>query len=347
MAGMPSNQRKSVVRQYQSLPAVMIELDGLSILKSVRSGMLQAVEAHTGGMRQSLVTIAVVLLLCAAATTAQQNTLDSVVQQTTPLVTGEYKQQISAALPGVLRKAADARAAGDTSVEALSNAFSSLEELTGAPLSAKNRQAVIDGINRVYSASFVQPPPEAPAPAAPKRPQQQGGQASSVSDSKKGSVAAGVASIVVPAMVGSLGFLALLCCGLCFMRKKWKKQEEEEVLPEAHPSSKKLPEGTNGRNRGALAESVSTDSYHVAAEFNLSAFYRQAQTMFSNSAAAAAPPVGGPGHGPHIVAPYHTSIAITGVPSPPAGPPTAQGARPGIGSKIRVQGYKRPPKPHH
>lgn len=393
---------------------------------------------------------------------------------TQPLTTS---QQISAALPGVLRKAAEARAAGDTSVEALSNAFSSLEELTGAPLSARNRQAVIDGINRVYSASFVQPPPEAPAPAAPKRPQQQGGQASSVGDSKKGSVAAGtwaegpkpkaavpdstptpaeapleatlpaapsldvpkqpkakaavkpqvpaeqqaqpaaaavvqsppprikakepspaatqpvrnaaadnsvpaaapvavpapapaqapvtdsraspaasaaptsspspaagaapaappasptaapsavaakgdstaqqqaassstnssnnsssgtnssssnsssadqgkdkevkppsspdkpipntpagVASIVVPAMVGSLGFLAVLCCGLCYMRKKWKKQGVEEVLPEAHPSSKKLPEGSNGHSGVPLAESVSTGSCH-AAEF--------------------------------------------------------------------------------
>lgn len=94
MARIPSHQHTSVVRRYHSFPATMIELDGLSILNSVRSGMLQAAVVHTGGMRQSLVTMAVVLLLCAAATTAQQNTLDSVVKQTMPLVTGEYKQQV-------------------------------------------------------------------------------------------------------------------------------------------------------------------------------------------------------------------------------------------------------------
>jgi len=68
-------------------------------------------------------------------------------------------------------------------------------------------------------------------------------------------------------MVGSLGFLAVLCVGLCYMNRKWSSQGPKDVLPAADPTSKKLPEDNNKQGGVAVAESVSTGSCQLAAEF--------------------------------------------------------------------------------
>lgn len=206
--------------------------------------------------------------------------------------------QVTSALGPALQQASAARTAGTPVAQAAADAAKQVESQAGGKLMPANRQAVLDAVYKLYTgkpaphgagaptgtltpvgaAPKPKPaggtkPADAPAPAAPKEEEKKPeGEEEKPKDGDKAKsggknetlpalgplTPAKLASIIVPAVGASLGFLALLCCCGGFLRKKALKQWESDKaeLPTAASTAPSASAGGAPAGRSASGKAV-------------------------------------------------------------------------------------------